>query len=60
MLICISFSEDHFVLANSADQDENAALCGISSESSLYAKVPILGFPVYKGFYVAHHPADEN
>ena len=42
-----------FVLANSADPDEmphkNAALCGISSGSSLFTKVPVYGFPVYQG-----------
>ena len=31
----------HFVIANSADPDKNAALCDISSGSSLFAKVPV-------------------
>ena len=31
---------------------ENSALCCISSGPLLYAKVPVYGFPVYKGFIV--------
>ena len=38
-----------FVLANSADPDEMPIKCGISSGSSLFAKVPIFGFLVFKG-----------
>ena len=34
---------------NSADPDEMPHLCGISSGSSMFAKVPVLGFSVYKG-----------
>ena len=45
------FSENRFALPNSVDP-ENAALCGYSSGSPQFAKVPILGFLVYKGFKV--------
>ena len=33
-----------FILANSVDPDEMPHLCGISSGSSLFAKLPVLGF----------------
>ena len=38
-----------FFTLNSVDPDEMAHACGISSGSSLFAKVPVQGFPVYKG-----------
>ena len=31
-----------FIFTNSADRDGNAALCGISSGSSLFALVPVM------------------
>ena len=40
-----------YILANSADPDEmpRVASCGISSGSSLFTKIPLNGFPLYKG-----------
>ena len=44
-----------FALTNSVDTDQmlhylhSFALCGISSGSSLFVKVLIMGFPIYKG-----------
>ena len=37
------------ILANNADPDEMHHSCCILSGSSLFAKVPVKGFPVYKG-----------
>ena len=36
---CISALKIAFISANSVDPDENATLCGISSGSSLFAKL---------------------
>ena len=38
-----------FALINSVDPDENVASCSISTGYSLFAKVLVCGFPVYKG-----------
>ena len=40
-----------FILANSVDPDEIPHLCGISSGSSLFAKLLVLGF-MFWGFLV--------
>ena len=52
--VIISLKID-FILANSADPNENsnAASCSLLSGSSLFAKVPVKGFPVYKGLTIS-------
>ena len=44
---CFSFSEDQFRLSK-----QSRSLCGISSGSLLFAKVPIKGYSGYKGLKV--------
>ena len=45
---CIFCLKIFFTLTNSVDPDEMPP-CGVSSESSLFVKVSVSGFFVYKG-----------
>ena len=51
---CVFVPEDCFSLSKQCRPWWNAALCCISSWSTLFAKVPVLGFPVYKGLNNVH------
>ena len=49
--LCISVPEDRFYLSKQCRPRWNAALCDISSASSLFAKVPVY-YPEWKGLTV--------
>ena len=48
-----------FILVNSADPDGNDTLCGILSESALFAKVPVYWYHYsvnWKNIFFISHP----